>query len=282
MKRTKFKLSETQILDFFCSDAYLTVNKYILQAFGPNKAIFLSNLLNKYKYLSEQNLTESGWFFHIMEEQCAETGMSEYQIRSCKDFFKEIQVVSTMFKQMPLKEFYKVNLANLLKHLNTKETKPLETRGITLKKLEGYNIINNIILNKNNNKYICPTKKVKPSNKEKNEQYLPIARYLSKIVQTNKNIKHTPSQISSWTNDIRRLCVENEVSASRIKSALQWYSNHIGEQYIPVIESGKSLREKFTKLEAAISRQKEVKPSIGNRVGHRDAEFKYREPDVEM
>ena len=47
----------------------------------------------------------------------------------------------------------------------------------------------------------------------------------------------------------------NEVDYSRIKKALRWYKDNIGGQYIPVIESGNSLRMKFSKLEAAMQRE---------------------------
>ena len=89
---------------------------------------------------------------------------------------------------------------------------------------------------------------------EKLEHYLSIAKRLAQIIQTNNNIKHTPSQIVSWAKQIRMLVEQNEVSTLRIRKALHWYDKHIGEAYVPVIESGTSLREKFIKLETAIAR----------------------------
>jgi hypothetical protein len=68
-------------------------------------------------------------------------------------------------------------------------------------------------------------------------------------------MRYTPAQVFSWTNDIRQLVETNHVSEKRIRCALQWYKKHIGEQYCPVIESGSSLRNKFTKLESAIGRE---------------------------
>ena len=37
-------------------------------------------------------------------------------------------------------------------------------------------------------------------------------------------------------------------------TAMRWYEEHIGEPYVPVIESGTSFRKKFIKLEEAITR----------------------------
>ena len=41
---------------------------------------------------------------------------------------------------------------------------------------------------------------------------------------------------------------------SRINEALDFYEDHIGDKYIPVIESGAALRKKFTSLENAAKR----------------------------
>ena len=100
-----------------------------------------------------------------------------------------------------------------------------------------------------------PEEKKKPNAQERNKQYLPLAECLSKIICSKKNIKHTRNQINSWTNDIRRLHEDNGIDPERIKSVLSWYQKNIGGQYIPVVESGSSLRIKFTKLEDAIERQ---------------------------
>jgi hypothetical protein len=92
------------------------------------------------------------------------------------------------------------------------------------------------------------------SKKNKNEMFLPIAIKLSHIIQSSKNIKHTQKQINDWVSPISKLVQENEINPKRINRALNWYADHVGEKYVPVIESGKSLQEKFLKLEAAIER----------------------------
>ncbi len=97
----------------------------------------------------------------------------------------------------------------------------------------------------------------KLSEKEKrNLKYFPMAVQLSKIVKSTINIKHTEAQLKTWTNDIRLLEEINGVSFDRIQKALDWYADHAGEDYVPIIESGKALKEKYSKLEAAIQRNK--------------------------
>jgi hypothetical protein len=98
-----------------------------------------------------------------------------------------------------------------------------------------------------------PTPKKVPKIK-RNYFYFPLAKRLSEIIHLKKNIEHTTIQINSWANDIRRLAEESKIDFKRIESVLNWYENNIGGQYIPVIESGSSLREKFIRLEAAMER----------------------------
>jgi hypothetical protein len=85
-------------------------------------------------------------------------------------------------------------------------------------------------------------------------EYLGCANKLSEMIQSNKDIFHTPFQITLWAKPIRQLVEQNKVSLDRVNPALDWYADHIGEKYVPEIWSGSSLRSKFLKLESAMSR----------------------------
>ena len=47
-----------------------------------------------------------------------------------------------------------------------------------------------------------------------------------------------------------------EQATNDIKKAIQFLIDHSGEEYIPVVESGKTFKDKFSKIEDAIKRQK--------------------------
>lgn len=114
---------------------------------------------------------------------------------------------------------------------------------------------------------------------QRTEDYIPLANHLAKTVQTTKNIAFTKRQIKSWAKDIRLLHEENKISVERIKRALKWYRKNKGGQYIPVIESGSSLRSKFLKLEDAIDREKNRGYSNGQKktnIGHKEGYFENR------
>lgn len=99
----------------------------------------------------------------------------------------------------------------------------------------------------------------KPNPQERSKQYLPKAESLAEIIQTNKNIKITQSKLKGWANEIRKLIEQEGIDPSRIDAALDWYRENIGGEYVPVIESGSALRQKFIRLENAIERDTKSK-----------------------
>lgn len=115
-----------------------------------------------------------------------------------------------------------------------------------------------IKINKNTNLkniYLSdPENPNKKSIQEKTIELLPLAERLAGIIRQEKNINVTSQKIHSWANEIRKLIKTDGVSQPRIEAALEWYSKNIGGQYVPVIESGASLRQKFVKLEDAMKR----------------------------
>lgn len=96
------------------------------------------------------------------------------------------------------------------------------------------------------------TKKL--SKKERSVKYVPMAEILSKIISYKKHIKHSPDQIKSWAYSILQMIEDQEIAPKRIKTVLDWYSKNIGLPYVPVVESGMSLKDKFVRLEDAMER----------------------------
>ena len=83
------------------------------------------------------------------------------------------------------------------------------------------------------------------------------------IIRTNKNIKYNRVQIKQWANEIRILVNQNKIDYKRVEDVLMWYKDNIGGEYIPVVESGYSLRMKFLRLEEASKRAS--KEAIGKK-----------------
>lgn len=75
-------------------------------------------------------------------------------------------------------------------------------------------------------------------------------------------------QTKSWLDSIDKMLRLDKVSFNDVLKNLDWYSEHIGEDYVPVIESGKSLREKYAKLESAVKRGLAGKQANQNTFGN--------------
>ena len=246
------------------------VHKGLLESFGVTPAVILANLIEKQKYFSEHFPKYEEWFFLSHEQQRKQVGTTDWTLVKVKKELVEKGVLHISRRGMPSREWYRIDylvLAKLLalqpmdsgvqQPMDSGVQQPMDSLG--QRPLDSGSHNNNIHNNnKKENKYISPTSKnADPTN----EQYLTIAERLSNIIQSKKNIKHTPSQIRSWTKPIQKLIEKHLTGGNlsarkvRVKRALHWYASHIGEPYVPVIESGASLLEKFTKLENAIERE---------------------------
>ena len=256
-------------LEMFRTDTFLAINKKLIKVLGLEKAVFISNLIDKYKYFQERKmLTEDGAFYNTHEDQIYEIGLTEYQIRKCKKELIEMGILKTERHGVPAKEFYFINFQLLIaivlgEELNIEGLDLTKTEGLDLTKTEGLDLTkteghlyNKTKDNKTkDNKNLFSDLNSKIENKQdKITRYVPLAEKLAFLIRKNKRINVTSHKIASWANEIRKLVETDGVSIQRVETALDWYEENIGGQYIPVIESGSSLRSKFIKLEDAMRR----------------------------
>lgn len=114
-----------------------------------------------------------------------------------------------------------------------------------------YNYNNKYINNKYNNNLSVANEKI-------DEEEISLYKDADKIIHRLQDIlnKHFnrffPAR--SWKEQVVKLMKLDKVPADRIFEALDWYEKHIGETYTPVIQSGRSLREKFGSIENAMNR----------------------------
>jgi len=124
--------------------------------------------------------------------------------------------------------------------------------------------------------------KKKLTAKERTKKYIPLAKYLAKIVRSHIDYNVDESRIKSWARDLRLLHEQNGVHPKRQKKVMHWYKKNIGGDYIPEAFSGSSFREKFPKLESAIERQKNSPKSNNVSTGYRRKDGKEYETDFEI
>ena len=102
-------------LDAYSSNSFLMVNKQLISTFGLNTAVFLSNLVDKFKYFQkEDKLNDDNSFFLTMEQQVDQTGLSTRVLRKSKRELLEKNIINTYMKGIPPKEFYIINFAELI------------------------------------------------------------------------------------------------------------------------------------------------------------------------
>ena len=101
---------QEMIAEIFSDSGYFQLNKNLLRCFGPEKAVFITNLVDKYKHFKEKEKIQDDWFFQTHEVQMEETGLSEYAIKKHKKACINDGLLETKMFGMPRKEWYKLNL----------------------------------------------------------------------------------------------------------------------------------------------------------------------------
>jgi hypothetical protein len=125
MERTKQEISidRKTAISLLGSEHYLILDKRILNIYKPNTAIFLSNLIDFYKYLTAKNKTEDEWFYCTYEQQQEHINLSEHELRNCKNILIEDNILQTKKKGIPSKEWYYVDFVQIIKQIRNFEEK---------------------------------------------------------------------------------------------------------------------------------------------------------------
>ncbi len=281
--------TEEQALAQYSSESYFVLNKNLLRTFGPTKAIFLTNLIDKFLYFKQKGEAKDGWFFQIHGHQMKQTGISEYGLRKCKSFFKIAGILATEKRGVPAKEWYKLYIHEIQSFVGQDLTKTIG-QGVT--KTIGQDPAKSAGLYKNNkdknnkiNKKECESEKnlsyKKPSHIKKEKKFPQnffvhkSSRLLTEkilgILNTNNKIQYSQSEIKEFYISIENLRCVKKVSSARINTALDWYSNHVKERFTPAIHNGQDFYNKFTNIEDAMVRynlrldNKKNKASLKNR-----------------
>ena len=121
----------SQALDLFATDGFLIVNNKLLQIYGPNTAVFLSNLISKYKYFlnSEGGLLNGEWFYMKHKYMTEQMGLGLTSLRTCKELLKKDGIIETKMKGVPPVEFYKINLVTLINRVFAHSLENLTNKG---------------------------------------------------------------------------------------------------------------------------------------------------------
>lgn len=111
------------------------------------------------------------------------------------------------------------------------------------------------------------------------ENHFKAAVHLKETVLLRVNVNISTSDLKNWANQIRLLETKDKIDPLEIEFVLSWYRNNWDlNQFIPVIQSGKGLREKWLKLQNAISRNKQ-RGGTHNGFDQKDYQANATQPD---
>jgi hypothetical protein len=114
-------------------DSFLKVNKLMLRAYGPEVAVFMSNLIDKYRYWEEHGKLIDGSFYYPYRAQAYDTCTSNKILRKCKEIAVLNKLLTTHLKGSPAREYYEINWQSLdiqpvITKSNHKELQKVTTR----------------------------------------------------------------------------------------------------------------------------------------------------------
>lgn len=99
------------------TDSSFILNKQLLLKLGPKKALFITNLIDKYKYsLYDAIPPRSNWFHESYKKQAEEIGVTENSIKVFEKYFQKCGVLQINKQINSTIKYYSLNL-NKLKEL---------------------------------------------------------------------------------------------------------------------------------------------------------------------
>ena len=169
-----------------------------------------------------------------------------------------------------INDFEKINIDKITVGENTNRTIS-ENTNRTVGENAKYNIINlNNNINNTNN-IIKENIKRKEKKIEIDNFSYEICLQIKNLVANKKKIKIEDKQLKNWVKEINKLLdalqVRGEEQAKEdIRKAIKFLLENEDNQFVPVVESGKSFREKFLKIEDSIKRNSNTFMKKSNKV----------------
>ena len=175
------------------SSAFLVVNKTLAKNIGLKETILLADLISKEEYFIDNGMTD-GWFFNTEANIQKDTTLTPYQQRNALKSLKNNQIIETIRKGIPAKQFFKINEEQVIKFLNNKSATNLTTI--------------------NKNKEITLNNKL--SIKEK---------FINQVMYFDYDKEMKDDFISYWTEGVKKMRFQKQ-GTFEIKLRLErWYKN---------------------------------------------------------
>jgi len=182
---------------------------------------------------------------------------------------KQLCQNSTSAKKAPVLKSATINAKELRKLINAKElTQKKKTPG-TCKAGHQRSVI------PGNGKPLLPNSNI-PKKKTFSDR---MSKKLYKKVKSKNQLPFNSKSRSRWTATFTSMLKEDGRNKKRIRTVLEWYIEHYGEDFIPEARCANTFRKKFCEIEAAMKRSS-VAGSNGNGKSTRSVIVNYAEERI--
>jgi len=112
------------IVSLLSSDGYIMCNKTLIKLFGADCAILIGELCAEYNYYKTLGKVETDNSFYSTQENIEDnTGLNGYAQRKALKTLTENGIISVIKKGMPAKNYYTIEVEQLLKIFTTSDLK---------------------------------------------------------------------------------------------------------------------------------------------------------------
>lgn len=105
--------SEQYVKAYLAQDAYLVVNKAFVQKLGLIETTLLSLLLDRHTFFSQQNQTDSGWFYCTNEYLQTTLNLGRKFVDNALKVLETAQLIETKRKGLPAKKYFHLSFDNI-------------------------------------------------------------------------------------------------------------------------------------------------------------------------
>lgn len=122
-------LTENTLLEYLSSDFWI-LNRSLVRKLGILPALWITHLIDKYQYFKKKDmLDKEGYFYNIQHYIEADTTLNSYQQTKIISELKEKGIISTKRRGLPARNYYKINIYNLINFVKNEETCSLKIKG---------------------------------------------------------------------------------------------------------------------------------------------------------
>jgi len=122
-------LTEDTLLEYLSSDFWI-LNRSLVRKLGILSALWITHLIDKYQYFKKKDiLDKEGYFYNIQHYIEKETTLNSYQQTKIISELKEKGIISIKRRGLPARNYYKINIYNLINFVKNEETCNLKIKG---------------------------------------------------------------------------------------------------------------------------------------------------------